>query len=48
MVAAIEFVKSSFSPKIVGSENAGHVLAIARNFALDLIEGSDFVKHNLM
>jgi len=48
MVAAIEFVKSAFSPKIAGSETAGHILAFGRNFALDLIEGSDFVKHNFM
>ncbi len=48
MVSAIEFVKSAFSPKIAGSENAGHVLALARNFALDLVESSDFAKHNFM
>ena len=48
MVAAIEFVKSAFSPKIAGSEIAGHVLALARSFALDWVESSDFAKHNFM
>lgn len=48
MIAAIEFVKSSFSPKVAGSESAGNVLAVARNIVLDLVEFSDFAKYNFM
>ena len=48
IVAVVEFVKQSFSPKLFGSENAGHILALARNIALDIVESSDFMKHNFM
>ena len=48
MIAAIEFVKNSYGPKVVGSENLGHLVALGRNFILDLIECSDLAKYNFM
>lgn len=48
MIAAIEFVKSSYGPKVMGSEGMGHVLAAARNIAIDMIEFNDLAKHNFM
>jgi hypothetical protein len=33
---------------MMGSENMGHVLALARNAGIDLIELSDFAKFNFM
>ena len=48
MIAAIEFVKNAYSPNLGGSESLGHILALGRNIALDLIESSDLVKHNFM
>ena len=48
IVAAIEFVKNSYRPDTLGSENLGHVLALARNAGIDLIELSDLAKFNFM
>lgn len=48
MIAAIEFVKNVYGPKVVGSEGLGHLLALGRNAVLDLVESSDVVKHNFM
>ena len=48
MIAAIEFVKQAYGPKVVGSEGLGHLLSLGRNFAIDLIEFSDFAKFNFM
>ena len=48
IIGAIEFVKSSYGPNWLGSENLGHVLAGARNLGIDLIQASDLMKYNLM
>ena len=48
MGAAIEFVKTAYSPKLANTESLGHVMALARNIGIDLIEFSDLAKHNLM
>lgn len=48
MIAAIEFVKNAYGPKVAGSEGLGHLLALGRNAALDMVETSDLVKHNFM
>lgn len=48
IIAAIEFVKTSYGDAPAGSEAAGHVLALTRNIALDMIEFSDLAKHNFM
>ena len=48
VIASIEFVKNSYSPKLLGSENLGHLLALARNIGIDLIDSSDFMKYNFM
>lgn len=48
LVSAIEFVKNSYRPDMMGSENLGHALALARNAGIDMIELSDFAKFNFM
>jgi hypothetical protein len=48
VIAAIEFVKKSYAPSLAGSEQLGHVLALARNVGIDLIELSDFAKYNFI
>jgi hypothetical protein len=48
MIAAIEFVKNAFGPKVAGSEGLGHLLALGRNAVLDLVESIDFAKYNFM
>jgi hypothetical protein len=48
MIAAIEFVKNAYGPKVAGSEPLGHLLALGRNVILDAIESSDFAKYNFM
>lgn len=48
MIAAIEFVKTAYGPIVLGNEPLGHLLAVARNTAVDLIEVSDLAKHNFM
>ena len=48
MTAAIEFVKKSYSPSVAGSDELGHILALARNMGIDLIELSDFAKFNFI
>lgn len=48
IIAAVEFVKNAYGPKLMGNEGMGHVLALGRNAALDVIELSDFIKYNLM
>jgi hypothetical protein len=45
-MAAIEFVKKAYGPDVAGNEPLGHVLAAARNFGIDVIESSDFMKFN--
>lgn len=47
-VGAIEIARQSYSPKMANTESLGHVLAVARNIGVDLINASDFVKQNLM
>ena len=32
----------------MGSESLGHILALARNMGIDLIDSSDFLKYNFM
>jgi len=48
VIGSIEFVKSSYTPKFVGSEALGHVLSLARNVGIDLIDSNDFLKYNFM
>ena len=48
VIASIEFVKNSYSPSLAGSEALGHILALGRNIGIDLIDTSDFAKHNFM
>ena len=48
MIAAIEFVKNAFGPEPAGSDALGHILALGRNLALDVIESSDVAKYNFM
>jgi hypothetical protein len=48
MIAAIEFVKKSYSPSVLENDNLGHMLALARNMGIDLIELSDFLKFNFV
>lgn len=48
MIAAIEFVKGAYGPKVMGNDGLGHILAAARNIAIDLIEFNDLAKHNFM
>lgn len=48
MIAAIEFVKGAYGPKVAGSESIGHLMGLGRNIALDLIEFSDLAKFNFM
>jgi len=47
-MAAIEFVKRSYDPAVAGNEGLGHVLALARNLGIDVIESSDVLKFNFM
>ena len=46
VAGSIEFVKRAYGPDVAGNEVLGHVLAGARNFGIDVIESSDFLKHN--
>lgn len=48
MSAAVEFVKSSYSTRILNSYTIGDVLALFRNTSTDIIEASDLAKFNLM
>ena len=48
VIASIEFVKNCYSPKLLGSESLGHILALARNIGIDLIDLSDLMKYNFM
>lgn len=48
VIAAIEFVKNCYSPKVLGSETLGSVFSVARNFGIDLIDTSEFAKYNFM
>lgn len=48
VIGSIEFVKSSYTPKFVGSETLGHALSLARNLGIDLIDSNDFLKYNFM
>lgn len=48
IMTAIDFVKTSYDPKLQGSETLGHVLAAARNLGIDIIESSDLMKYNFM
>jgi hypothetical protein len=41
-------VKRSYAPSLAGSEQLGHVLALARNIGIDMIELSDFAKYNFI
>jgi hypothetical protein len=47
-LGAIEIARQSYSPKLANTESLGHVLAVARNFGIDLINASDFAKQNIM
>ena len=47
-MAAIEFVKKSYEPTVKGNEPLGHILALARNIGIDVIESSDVLKYNFM
>ena len=46
IIGAVEFVKNSYMDKFVGSEALGHLLALGRNTALDIIDTSDALKFN--
>lgn len=48
IMAAIEFVKKSYEPTVKGNEPLGHILALARNIGIDVIESSDVLKYNFM
>lgn len=48
IMGAIEFVKRSYDPAVGGNEALGHVLALARNIGIDMIESSDLLKFNFM
>jgi len=48
MIAGIEFVKKSYAPDVAGNEAMGHVLAVARNAGIDMIEFSDLLKFNFI
>jgi len=48
IMGAIEFVKRSYDPQVQGNDALGHVLALARNLGIDLIESSDVMKFNFM
>lgn len=48
MTAGIEFVKKSYAPDVGGNEAMGHVLAVARNAGIDMIEFSDLLKFNFI
>ena len=48
MIAAIEFVKTAYGPKVAGNEPLGHLLALARNVAIDAIEFNTLAKYNFM
>jgi 2-polyprenyl-6-methoxyphenol hydroxylase-like FAD-dependent oxidoreductase len=48
IMGAIEFVKRSYDPTVQGNDALGHVLAVARNLGIDLIESSDLMKFNFM
>lgn len=48
VIGSIEFVKNFYSPKFAGSEALGHVVSLARNVGVDLIDSSDFAKYNFM
>lgn len=48
VIGSIEFIKTSYTPKIAGSEGLGHILSLARNIGIDLIDSSDFAKYNFI
>ena len=48
VISSIEFVKNSYQPKMFASDQLGHLLALSRNVGLDLIQSSDWAKHNFM
>lgn len=49
IMGAIEFVKKAYDPAPVAeNEHLGHLLALARNVGIDLIESSDLLKFNFM
>ena len=43
----LEFLKNSYEEKLLGSETLGTLLAHARNSAIELLDSSSFLKHNL-
>mmetsp|Transcript_18066 Transcript_18066/g.30821 ORF Transcript_18066/g.30821 Transcript_18066/m.30821 type:complete len:131 (-) Transcript_18066:57-449(-) len=48
VISSIEFVKNSYGSKPAGSEALGHLLGLARNVGIDLIDSSDTLKFNFM
>lgn len=48
MLSSVEFVKNSYSGKVMGSEKLGDFLGLFRNAALDVIDTSEFAKYNFM
>ena len=48
IIRSIEFIKNSYSPTFLGSEQLGHALSAARNLSIDLLDSSDFLKYNIM
>lgn len=48
VISSIEFIKSSYSPKVLESEGLGHLLSAARNLSIDLLDSSDLLKYNIM
>lgn len=48
VIGAIEFVKSSYESKFLGSQTLGHLLSLGRNIGIDLVDSSDLVKFNLL
>lgn len=43
----LEAVKNSYEEKLLGSHVLGTALAHARNTAVELLDSSSFIKHNL-
>lgn len=48
MLASVEFVKNSYSSKVMGSDALADVLGLFRNAALDVIDTSELAKYNFM
>ncbi len=48
MLASVDFVKNSYSDKVLGSEKLGDILGLFRNAAIDVLDTSEFAKYNFM